>query len=221
MSNFGTMVAEIREELRRSGMDNAIKRGIGAAVLFHRDKRFAWNELSFTFTTSANEAEYDATTDDANIGRLAKIDSAKIVSPETVLTVRDIDYIRGRTGLSSGTPDDIAYFEEQIFLSPTPSRTLSISVFGLLELKDTAQAAALQIISRENILTIPAAYTTAWFTDGYEVIKSWAKGYVYHNHMRNTEQATAEFTAAGGFRTDQENQLANRGASGFVRPTTF
>src|SRR5688572_5921890 len=145
MSTFGTMVSEIREELRRQNIDPAIKRGIGAAVLFHRDKRFAFNELSFTFTTTADEAEYDEN-DDANIGRLAKIDSAKIVSPETPLNLRTIEFIRDRIDISTGTPEDIAYYEEQIFLSPTPSRTLSVSVFGILELKDTNQAAVNQII---------------------------------------------------------------------------
>lgn len=223
MSTFGTMVAEIREELRRSGMDNAIKRAIGAAVQFHRDKRFAWNELSFSFSTVANQDEYDST-DNSNIGRLAKIDSAKIVTPETVLTVRDIDYIRGIIRDTSGVPLDIAYYEGSLVLSPAPNAAYSVSVLGLLELNDTNQPTTptnLQSITRSNILLIPDGYTTAWFVDGFEVIKSWAKGYVYHNHLRNSEQAANEYTAAGGFRTDQENQLANRGASGFVRPTAF
>lgn len=223
MSTFGTMVAEIREEIRRSGMDNAIKRAIGAAVVYHRDKRFLWNELSFTLATVANQAAYDST-DDANIGRLAKIDTAKIASPATVLTPRTLAYIRGKLTQTSGTPADIAFFQEEITLDPAPSSVLSINIDGLLELKDTNMVTTpvnLQVINRANILSIPDAYTTAWFVEGFEIIKSWAKGYLYQNNLRNTEQAATDFTAADGFKTDQEGQLAKLGGSGFAVPTRF
>lgn len=220
MSTLGTMVAEIREELRRSGMDNAIKRGICAAVLYHRDKRFKWNELSFSFSTVAGTSTYDEG-DNANIGRLAAIDSMRVVNPETVLTPRDIDWMRTRVNQTTGTPLDFAYYEETVYLDPIPASVLSVSVLGILELKDANQSAGSQIITRENILTLPDDYTTAWFTDGYEVIKAWAKGYIAMHHLRNTEQTGAMFSAATDFRTDQEGQLARVGASGFVRPTAF
>lgn len=220
MSNLGVMVAEIREELRRSGMDNAIKRGICAAILFHRDKRFKWNELSFTFSTVANQPTYDES-DDANIGRLASIDSMRIVSPEIELGQRDINWMRERVNQATGTPSDFAYYEEMVYLDPIPASALSISVLGLLELKDTTQSTTNQIVSRDNILSLPDSYSTAWFTDGFEIIKAWAKGYVSLHHLRNKEQSDNMFGAAVDLRTDQEGQLAKLGASGFVRPTSF
>lgn len=220
MSTFGTMVAEIREELRRNGVDNAIKRAIGAAVIYHRDKRFIWNELSFALTTVADQPDYDGD-DDANIDRLAQIDNAKIASPETDLTPRTIQFIRAKVGLTSGLPLDIAVYERAITLSPTPNAVYTINIDGIMELEDLTQPAGQQIISRENILTIADGYTTAWFVEGYEVIKSWAKGYIYQNHLRNSEQAGTDFTASDAFRTDQENKAAKLGSSGFVQPTQF
>src|SRR5688572_21412958 len=103
MSTLGDMVSEIRGEIRRSGMDDAIKGAICAAVQFHRDKRFRWNELSFTFATVANQQEYDVT-DSASIGLLASIDSLKVSNPETALIARDINWLKERVNQSSGTP---------------------------------------------------------------------------------------------------------------------
>jgi hypothetical protein len=220
MSTFGTMVAEIREELRRSGMDDAIKRAIGAAVIFHRDKRFTWNELSFSFSTVANQAAYGSG-DSASIGRLAAIDSMKIRSPETKLTARTVDYIRSIVEQPSGTPEDYCWYENEITLSPTPSQVFTVDVDGLMELRDTNQAAANQVISRSNILSIPDNYSTAWFVAGFDVIKPWAKGYIYLHHLRNRDEASGQFDAAGGMRADQEAQLGRLGGSGFVTPTRF
>lgn len=220
MSNFGVMVAEIRQEIRRSGMDDAIKRGIGAAVLFHRDKRFKWNEASFSFSTAANQEDY-GTADNASIGRLAVIDVVKIASPETKLTARTIDYLRSLVRQSTGCPLDYAYYEAEVFFSPVPNTIYTVNVDGVIELADTNQVAANQIISKDNILTIPDSYSTEWFGAGYEIIKAWAKGYINLHHLRNQAESTAMFSAAGDLRTDQEGQLAMLGGSGFVRPTKF
>jgi len=214
------MVAEIREELRRSGMDNAIKRGIGAAVLFHRDKRFAWNEANFSFTTTASQPDYDSS-DNSAIGRLATIDVMKVVTPETYLNPRTIEYIRSLLDRPTGTPADFAYFAQAITLSPTPSSTLTINIDGVLELYDANQSSTNQIISRDNILTIPDGYSTAWFGAGYEIIKAWAKSYIYLHHLRNVDQSAAQGSASQTLRDDQIAQIGRLGGSGFVTPTAF
>lgn len=220
MSSLGFMVTEIRGELRRTGMDDAIKGAICAAVIYHRDKRFRWNELSFTFPTAANQQTYDES-DTASIGLLASIDSLKVSDPEIALIPRDINWIKERVNQASGNPTGYSYYEESIWLDPTPSQVFTIEVLGVQELKDVNQAAGFQIIGRDNILTLDDSYTTAWFMEGYDVIKSWAKGYISLHHLRNAAESDAMFSAATALRSDQEDQLNKVGGSGFVRPTRF
>lgn len=220
MSNLGVMVSEIASELRRSGMDTAIKRGICGAVEHLKDKRFKWNELFFDFTTTAAEQDYDSA-DDADIGRLCAIDAATITTPATNLTKRDWAWLKDRVGTSSGTPSDIIFYQDSIWLHPTPASALTINVWGLLELKDANQSAGSQIITRENFATLPNNYTTAWFTEGFDVVKAWAKGYVYLHHLRNKTEADVMFGAAGALITDSETQLGKLGGTSFVRPTMF
>lgn len=214
------MVSEIRGEIRRSGMDDAIKGAICAAVQFHRDKRFRWNELSFSFPTVVNQQTYDAS-DTASIGLLASIDSLKITSPELALVPRDINWVKERVNQVSGTPSGYAYYQESIWLDPKPSSVFTVEALGVQELKDLAGAAGLQSITRVNILLLPTSYTTAWFTDGYDVIKSWAKGYVNAHYLHNQTEATGMFGMADVLRGDQEAQLNKVGGSGFARPTRF
>src|SRR3990167_2906875 len=115
------MVAEIRAELRRSNMDTAIKRGICAAVLYLKDKRYKWNELSFTLDLIADQQDYDSA-DDADIGRLASIDSVKLVSTaDTLTSATRVEIRRWTIGASSGSPTHCAFYESALWLSPKPN----------------------------------------------------------------------------------------------------
>lgn len=220
MSDLGTMVAEIRSEIRRTNFDNAIKIGICAAVQEHRAKRLSFNEKSFTFITVADQETYGVA-DSSYLGRVARFDSIKVTSPETVLNARDIDFIRDQISDLTGTPSDYAYYENNLYLNPVPNAVFTIDVLAVLELLDTAQSTANQIMSRSNILSLPTDYTNAWFTDGYEIIKAWAKGYVNFHNLRNSDEGNVMGALNKTFLQTQEDQLNSRGGSGFVTPTRF
>lgn len=220
MSNLGAMVDEIRGEIRRTNMDAAIKSSICSAVILHKDKRYKWNEGNISFNTVADQPTYDED-DDADIGLIASFDSVKVTSPETVLIKRDIKWMRARISDATGTPEDFAYYERQIYLYPVPSSVLTINILGVLELADLTQSAGSQIMTRENIQTLPNNYTTAWFTDGYEIIKAQAKSFLSINHLRNVTEGQTMGSLAAGLAGDETSKINRAGGSGFARPTRF
>lgn len=223
--NFGILVADIRSEIRRSTMDAAIKGSIVASIDYWKDKRFRWNESTFTFSVTASQAEYSSS-DDADIGYLAEIDDLKLStgSEEWHPKKRSIDFVTNRSLLNqTADPSDYAFYRGRIRFCPVPSRALTATVLGVQELLDTSQAADYQRISRAipDISAIPSAYSTAWFTEGYEVTKLYAKGYLYKHHMDNPTKGDALFTDALVIGKDFQNKLGKLGGAGFVAPTRF
>lgn len=223
--NFGIMLADIRSEIRRTTMDAAIKKSIVASVDYWKDKRFKWNESRFTFSTVASQDEYSSS-DDADIGYLAKIDSILLSTGSTEwkpkqVPVEVIEDIYDASG--TGDPTMFAYYRSRIRFYVIPSRVLTVTVLGLQELLDTSQAADYQRLSRAipDISAIPSTYTTSWFTDGYEVTKLYAKGYLFKHHMQNAQVGDALFTDAIAIGKDFQNKLGKLGGSGFVQPTSF
>ena len=223
--NFGTMVADIRGEIRRSQMDEAIKGAIVASIDYWKDKRFRWNESRFTFSTVATQDEYSES-DDADIGLLAKIDSIRLSTgsqkwnPEQ----KPNNFLEeAYDPNNSGDPEIFSFYRERIRFFPIPNQVLTATVLGLQELLDTAVATAYQRITRDvpDINSIPDAYTTAWFTEGYEVTKLYAKGYLYKHHLSNSERGNELFTDAIAIGKDFQAKIGKLGASGFLVPTQF
>lgn len=219
------MVADIRGEIRRSTMDSAIKASIVASVDYWKDKRFRWNESRFTFSLTSSQDEYSSA-DDSDIGILTKIDSIRLTTGSTTwtltpVTLEEIEEIYDPSG--TGDPRMFAYYRQRIRFYEIPSRTLTATVLGCQELLDTAQSSDYQRLSRAipDIDSIPDNYSTAWFAEGYEATKLYAKGYLFTNHMQNREAGSGYFTDAIAIGNDFQKKLGKLGGSGFVKPTQF
>lgn len=225
MANLGVMMADIRREMRRSTMDTQIKSAIIAAVDYWKDKRFRWNESTFTFSLASAQYEYSST-DSASIGYLTEIDDLKlsVSNEEWHPDKRTIAYVAGLYDANiSGDPSDYAFYRARIRFYPIPSRTLTATVLGVMELLDTNQSSSFQRLSRtiSDIASVPDSYTTAWFTDGYELIKSHAKGYLYKNMLRNDQEGDKLLTDAMGIGGDFQKKIGRMGGASFVTPTQF
>lgn len=228
MSNFGTLVAEVRSDLRRSGIDNDIKVGIAAALQWYRAKRFSFNEKSFTFSTVAGTDTYTSSTNEA-IARIARFDGLYVTVGTTQLPLTgpvDNDLIdQDRMGsTSSSIPSRYAFVTQSIRLDPIPSAVYTITFKGIVELNDPAQASSptdLRRITRATVLSIPENYTNAFFDEGYEILKAWTKGYVYTNTLRNVMEGRAMFAIADEYAGQKSSEFMEQSSSGGVVPTQF
>lgn len=220
MASLDALVTEIRGELRSSASADNVKVAIAASIDWFRSRRLRFNELKFTFSTIAAQEYYDDTDDD-NIPLIAKIDSA-VLNPgsnESDLDLVNSDFIDSR-GYTTGDPERVAYIRESLRLHPVPTSVKSIRIDGVLELIDSAQSTADQRLLPENVLTIPGNYSSRWFKDGKEIIKAWAKGYVYLHNLRNSTEAKVMFEAAEAF-ASRSAANAQASSSDMTIPTQF
>lgn len=223
MSNLGLMVSRIASEIRRTGMNDEIKYAIAAAVEFWRKKRTNFNQLKFTFSTVVGQ-EYYTSSASTNIPLIAKIDVAMFVDGvyEAPLELIDSSWI-DEQGLVSANyraqPEKLAYIRSSIRLFPLPNAVKTIRIDGLLELIDSNGSAGLQRLTRDNVLSLPSSYASAWFTDGFEIIKSYAKGYLNLHVIKNTNEASMMYSDARDMADNKGDQAQTEGSNDMVQPS--
>lgn len=223
MSNLGLMVSRIASEIRRTGMNDEIKYAVAAAVEFWRKKRTNFNQLNFTFSTAIAQ-EYYTSADSTNIPLIAKIDIAMYVDGtyERALDLVDSNWIDDQ-GLVSASfrsePEYLAYIRSSVRLFPVPNVAKTIRIEGLLELIDSSGATGLQRLTRDNVLNLPDSYASAWFTEGFEIIKSYAKGYLNLHVIKNTNEASMMYSDARDMADNKGDQAQTEGSNDMVQPS--
>lgn len=195
MATFLTLIEEVEGLLRRgTTLRDSVKRAIAAACVNYKTRRFDFNELSLTFSTVADQGDYDDS-DNASIPRIARFDSVTISNGSAwkiPLAKISNDEIENAGVVSSGTPHSYAFIRNTLRLHPPPSSAgLTVKVEGVREL-----AAGTNVLDHETALTFPTASELDWFGPARLMIMSWAMGHIHMFVLRNTPEATTFFNAA-------------------------
>lgn len=216
------MVTDIGSELRRTGMDAAIKNSIAASAGYFRNRRLPFNVKTFTFATVAQQAYY-ASADSTNIPLIAKFDAVTYVDGQLEFDLTKVDPewmdINSLGAAYYATPEKYAYVDGhtngRMRLFPTPSIARTIRVDAILEVIDAGQAVGLQRLLRTNIQSIPNGYASEWFTNSvaYEAMKYWAKGHLYINTLRNTPAGSEMFALADAMVAEIKSQAQSSDAA--------
>lgn len=215
MSDFGTMVARCADELKRSDLNAQIKKSIVSAIDFYEARRFSFNEGRRSLSTVAGTEYYAPSSwvSSTTLGNPLAIDTAKIVSgssewPLERQTFETIDDWQNNSG-TRGRPTDYCWYKGQLRLYPVADAVYTVYINGLFQLAPALTSAS------EN------ADTNAWMTDGEQLIRSWTKGDVYLNHLRNKPAADIMFEAATVHAQNLGSKLVSIAGSGRVVPTQF
>jgi len=207
MATLGTMIDRIEAEIGRSDLTAAVRDSIQTAIRFYERRRFYFNELRSSFSTSASK-EYYGSADAAFIARLVDIDSITVdVNTSTYPVVpRDfsyIDQVQTNAGYT-GDPTDYVYYNLQLRFYPIPQTARAVNVSGV-----------------QKFVTLTATNSTnAWFVDAEALIRSRAKYELYHHRIQKPEKAAqmrgAELDALAALEGETFSKIAGR-----LRPTAF
>lgn len=206
MSDFGTMQAEIADDLARSDLTTQIKSAIKSAIRHYERKRYTFNETTNTFSTVASQNYYGAAAL-SDIPNMFAIDGMKCLSGGSKYTVheKEFAYIDDiDTGDSTGDPTFFCLYNNQIRLYPTPDSVRTITV---------AYAYKLPTLSAD-------ADTNAWMVDGYDLIKACAKGDIYENVIRDFAESDRMKAKARDLNKALEAEYESR-CGGGITPTSF
>lgn len=170
MSDYGTMQARIADELTRTGLTAQIKTAILSSIDYYKRQSFRFNQTRATTTLVASQEYYGLPSD------FIEMDTAVIVdgTSKFLMDERSHYWIDDHLFSTSytGRPYVLAVQADQFRVYPAPDSS-SYSV----------------ILTYTRKLTTPSASTdsTAWFTDGEELIRLRAKGDLLANIIRGPE----------------------------------
>lgn len=212
MATFQSIIEECERLLRRgTSIRTDIRAALAAAVDHYKDRRFAFNELKFSFTTTANDDLYDDTDAD-EIPYITKFDSVVLSSgtawSRPLVKIDNAEIESAGPNVASSTPTHFAYVREQIRLYPPPSTAgWTVTVEGVRELLDGSTPPV--PLNAETAQTFPLQSELDWFSKGKMVVMTWAIGYINFYVFRNSPEAQANWGAADAF----ADKLAGRGQS--------
>lgn len=158
MSDFGTMIARINDEVGRPELAARISAAVQSAIRYYEDERFWFNEGESTASTINGQANY-ALPDD-----FVEPDALTLTYSSTIrreLTRRSWDWMRKHNTVTDliSIPSDWAYYADQIWLYPTPDGVYTLTM---------------SFLKRQTALSVNAD-TNAWMTHGERLIRCRAK----------------------------------------------
>lgn len=197
MTTLATMKARIATELRRSDLTAQIAEAITTAIKAYEHERFYWNESrENTFPTVADQQNYGST-DAAFIGNITKIDYVYLLVGDTShkLIATTLDEMENviSAATSAGQPSEYAWYDEQLWLYPTPPEVWTVRVGAVLDIAEPATDGELN---------------NPWMVKAERLIRSRAKNELFLHVLRDFEMAQAMALAVD----EAERQL-------FVRTT--
>lgn len=167
MSDFGTMIDRIEDELIRSDLTTQVKKAVQSAIRHYSRERFYFNEGQWTASTVASQKMYAVPTG------LIEADMMKITVNgfEYELLKRDWNYLENvdTSPTYTGQPTDWAYFADQFRLYPVPDAVYTLTLSGVK---------TLDALSAD-------ADTNAWMVEGEELIRARAKADVRVNVIQD------------------------------------
>jgi len=188
MSDFGTMQADIADELNKTNLGPQIRRAIVASMKKYRHQRFKFNSASSTFTTSDGLSEYPLP--DGFIGD--EIIEVLDGNFNDVLTKRDYSWVADHDNHDSYKSEPRVYtiidgVNMRLFPTPNNSANTTSGDYSILVHyhKDLNYPGTANTISRSATDTV----TNAWMTDGFDLIRLEAKMRIYMDVIRGPESA--------------------------------
>jgi hypothetical protein len=173
MSNLGTMVRRIREDLDRgSDFDDRIKQAICDAIVYYSPNRLGFNTKRaralitsgmeyVSLPTDWVEADYLRLEDDGN-----RIPFDE-VTYDWIEDRRENDDERGR-------PEKYAIQHREMRLWPTPDHSYTLVFSFQYEIRNVSISAS-------------DGETNAWMTEAEQLVRHWAQGDVLINHIDGPE----------------------------------
>lgn len=209
---LGGLKAKIADDLARSDLTTQIEDAIATSIKFFQTKRFWFNETrTRTFATVAGQSAY-TTADDSDIPDFLDLDAVFLtdsggtrirLDPEDPADIHQ----KLDAGAASGQPVTYAWFDKSFVFHPVPDAAYTITPMG------------------HYILAAPASDSetdNAWMTEGFEMIRSHAKAYLYTHVIKNAPDKRAEMidaTASG--KNSLDEATSRKKATGRIRPTQF
>ena len=163
---LGMMKLRIKNEINRSDLDDEIANAITDAIEAYQDHRFFFNETrSFTLTLVADQDRYTSS-DDADIGKVMKIDyvTIEVNSQSYICEQKPPIFFEYQETTSSNIPFYYGWFDESLLLYPPPASAYTCRI-GCVE-KIAAPASDVET-------------SNPWMTYAERLIRSRAKAELY------------------------------------------
>ncbi len=197
MSDYGTMIERIANEIARPELGARIPKSILSAIRFYEAERFWFTEGESTTSTIASQQNYALPADFVEPDILTLTETSE--NFRFTLRRRSWAWMRGNQVNTTTTsrPSDWAYYANQIWLYPIPDQVYTLTMSFLLRLD--ALNAFLD--------------TNDWMTHGEELIRYRVRKDLYLIEPPNVEMALAmgrmEDDALYNLRGKSEQKIAS------------
>lgn len=168
MSDFGTMIARIEDEIDNEDLTDQVKKAITSAIAHHSRRQFWFNRVRFDFAVVADDEFFDST-DDSEIPNIVQIDSAWLVQSSIrypLVQVNDNVIADSQTGLVKSRPTNFSYVRKQIHIYPISDDSYTFYAEAWSRLSE---------LTNVTVGAVTSDATNAWMTDGEELIRQRAK----------------------------------------------
>jgi hypothetical protein len=210
MSDFRTMVEEVKAVLDKPNDDIRVKNAIVESLRFHRSEGPFWfNEGRHSGQTTAEVYRYPLPTDFIRL--IGKVYYARSNSPTSRRPLRNktVEFVERyrfigtdperwgdwEAGTSAGPPGVVAIFDGELIFSPIPD--VAGETFDFRYLRDlgtptvwyNTSTSAFVVREPWSTSTLGDTFTNAWFEEGQDMIKNRAMYLLYMQTFNDAEAA--------------------------------
>lgn len=125
----------VADELNRTDLTAQIKKAIISAVEHYERERWWFEETIDTSVTTTAAQNYVT---NAVITTMARIDKVQLTVGGSKYTVFKVPYdewaLEAATSTTSGQPTEYAYYQDRLYLFPTPGSTYTLTISGVQRL---------------------------------------------------------------------------------------
>lgn len=133
--NYGQIQTRIADELNRTDLTSQIKLAIVSAVEHYERERWWFEETLVTTVSTVASQNYVS---DAVISTLAIIDKIQLTVSGSKYTLFPVPYdewaTEAATSSTSGQPTEYAYYQDRLYLFPTPGSIYALTISGVQRL---------------------------------------------------------------------------------------
>lgn len=184
MTTKSALKTQLLEDLDNAVTSAQAGTAIDAAIDFYQMTRFHFNtKRSVTFNTVAAQARYTSS-DSSSIPNLFTVDMAYLTNnslyyPLCRVYPADIEmWLASNTG--QGVPSTWAYFDESVWLYPTPDAAYPVRFLAHIKIDGPAS---------------DTEASNSWMTKAYELIRCRSRAYLATHILRDT--GMAQLASAG------------------------
>lgn len=201
MATLAWLKAKIASDLHRSDLTTQITDAVTSAIDHYSRESFWFMEGSSTFTTSASQVAYTASTSLRSINTvLAQVSGSKY--PVKVVHYKDIDEMD--TGIETGQPIYMTYWDNAYRFYPNPNGAYPITISYTRDIGEPS-----------------ASGSNAWTTHGKELIRFRAEWDIYQNYLRNGDMAAVAKNSEMDALMSLSREDRGRRSTGTLRKSGF